>query len=380
MKSTDRSALDGSATYPRPLSAEVHYTPAAVAGMSPRLRWVVEHLSGASFSDAFWSGLTCDADDGSPAAGELGDFMAMLRIRHFSVGEVVKPRHPAIARQLGYQLFVPPRFLWPTLAVVLMLAEHCRRTVGEPVKLNNAWRPYSYNERVSDSTLRSDHPNGCGVDLAFATSTSRAKAEGFVRGLHAVMDLRLRLGLGYRVLHVGTFAPHGTEEWTYKGYGDEIVSPTVLPGVGRSAGASGGMMSQTVQILRSTIEALVAGARAAFVENYTQANGNAPAAALVDDTIGPFFEPVATQAICAWAGLVWAAYEHSDWDEIDALIAWKRDYYAALVDAGTVDPQRDVAGAFELVGRGQEIIEQRERGAMSGQLSDDELRELVGKG
>lgn len=232
MNDGDQAAAGGGAYYPRDLSTEVHYSPADVAGRHQRTRIVAEHLTGRAFPGRWWeahgdgcidrAAMRCEV---SPSVRELRSFMRTLGIRFFAVGEVVTPNHPGIAREYGYQLFIPPFFLWPILGVGLLVCDAIRAAIGEPIELRNAWRPQSYNDRVADSRIDSDHPNAAGFDLWFQSVSGRAKAEGFARGLHRTIGLDLSLGLGFRNLHIGTFSPLGPRHWTYNGYPDPPVGP-----------------------------------------------------------------------------------------------------------------------------------------------------------
>ena len=218
----------GEREYPVPIWSEVHYRPQIVASMLPELLRVIDALGG-DVDDAkleFRAGSAMP--DERPSVGELGAFLAEQGVRHFTAGELTRPNHPSIAHRCGYTEFVAPRWLWPVQIVSVLLADCARRAIGAPINCVNAWRPQSYNAEVADSTIRSDHPNAAGLDLVFRDAGERAKAEGVVRGIHAALNVRLRLGLGHQRLHVGAFAPQASASWVYKGYRDGEVKPWTL--------------------------------------------------------------------------------------------------------------------------------------------------------
>ena len=149
--------------------------------------------------------------------------------RHFSVPlEVCAPHDMAKAMECGYREFVPPEHMWPVAALLMHIADRCRDAVGEPVTLRNYWRPMSYNRLVSKSSIDSDHPNACGIDLDFASISSRQLAQEHVEGLVIRTNnaVRLSIGLGARSLHIGVL--NGSRYWTYGSFDalDEKVPQT----------------------------------------------------------------------------------------------------------------------------------------------------------
>ena len=153
--------------------------------------------------------------------GGFDAFRKACGVKYFSAREACTPRWKAKAKSVGYERFVPPQFVWPWCALVLKLCDGMRRAIEEPIKLRNLWRPQSYNRLVAGSGIESDHPNGCGADLYFSGVGSRRKAEGFLRGVHAVApELEMSLGLGARVVHVGVLSVKGGRTWFYETFTD----------------------------------------------------------------------------------------------------------------------------------------------------------------
>ncbi len=143
--------------------------------------------------------------------------------RYFDTDEIVTPNDKAKAESVGYDEFVPPEHTWGVVTLLVWIADQMRHEAGSPVKMRNLWRPMSYNRLVSTSGIESDHPNACGMDLDFKTSSARQEAEDWMAALIEASDnaARLSIGLGHKTLHVGVLSPCGSRSWKYKSYGSE---------------------------------------------------------------------------------------------------------------------------------------------------------------
>ena len=139
---------------------------------------------------------------------------------HFRIVEIVTPNDRGKAAAVGYSELVPPGHTWGVVCLLVWLADQLREAANSPVAMRNLWRPQSYNRRVAKSGLESDHPNACGIDLDFGSSSARQDAEDWLAGW--VSDTsnvaRLSVGLGDQSLHVGVLSPNGSRHWRYDSY------------------------------------------------------------------------------------------------------------------------------------------------------------------
>jgi len=145
-------------------------------------------------------------------------YMAAAGVQYFSAEEVARPfrKWPA--------LLLPPTYAWIGIAVLGTIADRLRELVGRPVKLRNWWRPEDYNEMVKGAEY-SDHLWACAIDLDFTgmwwtAVFARRKAQRWLRstfggilirqdvnGKPLIPAIYYSLGIGWRTLHVGLFAP-----------------------------------------------------------------------------------------------------------------------------------------------------------------------------
>ena len=144
---------------------------------------------------------------------------------YFSAKEIVTPHVADAAASVGYSELVPPGHTWGVVCLLVWLADQLREAAGSPVAMRNLWRPQSYNARVANSGIESDHPNACGVDLDFISGASRQSAEDWLakwldydasENVHNAA--RLSIGLGHQTLHVGVLSPNGSRCWRYDSY------------------------------------------------------------------------------------------------------------------------------------------------------------------
>lgn len=173
------------------------------------------------------TGTSCKVTNVTSTLYEFGKYLAENKVgKYFHLNELVTPNHKPIAKDLGYDVFVPPWIVWPQAVGLLFIADAIRDAIGNPVTLRNYWRPNTYNRRVSSSPtnpngsgINSDHPNGCSFDLDFASEVDREIASWMLLGMHRTNRLlEMSIGLGGRSIHVGILSPKRSRLWTYQSY------------------------------------------------------------------------------------------------------------------------------------------------------------------
>ena len=166
--------------------------------------------------------------DKSRRGADKSKFAAHLKAngvgKYFSVDEIVAPNDKAKAASVGYTELVPPTHTWGLSTLLVWIADQIRHEVGSPVAMRNMWRPQSYNALVSSSSINSDHPNACSIDLDFADYLDRGGAETWLAEWIVSNDnaARVSVGLGERSLHIGVLSPEGSRWWKYKSYLGEV--------------------------------------------------------------------------------------------------------------------------------------------------------------
>ena len=153
-----------------------------------------------------------------PTESSFYRYLKHIGVKYFGKSDkLTVPHNKAKARKVGYESFLPPRYLWPLAAIVLRLGDFCREGVGRSVAIRNLWRPQPYNKLVAKSGINSDHPNVCGADFDFKTPGDRKIAQGIIFALaYAFPELQISVGIGYKTLHVGALSPKGKRQWIYK--------------------------------------------------------------------------------------------------------------------------------------------------------------------
>jgi len=122
-------------------------------------------------------------------------------ITHFPAREVVKHSYPW-----------PPQLCWPGALVHCLLAEKMRPfNGGRPLNLRHWYRSWSFN-LVRRGAPRSDHLWACAVDLDFVglwalAVAARRRAQRWLLKESGIEQKVISLGVGWRTLHVGLFAP-----------------------------------------------------------------------------------------------------------------------------------------------------------------------------
>ncbi len=141
--------------------------------------------------------------------GDLGEFP------YLSAEEIVKPHHRDIAKELGYDEFVPPQESWVVVGCLALIHHQCRILAEGPVHVRNCYRPSAYNARVGGSA-GSDHLNGRAFDMDFKTPEACQRALKYVRSLYKhCPELELSMGVGRLTIHVGVLSDNGHRRWSY---------------------------------------------------------------------------------------------------------------------------------------------------------------------
>lgn len=153
---------------------------------------------------------------------QLDDYLKAVGVRHFSGRELGRPRDADLARELGFEDFVPPPDWWPRLAALALQAERLRAYVGGPILVTNAWRPEPYNDRVGGAS-GSDHIEACALDLRLPTEAAWVKACPWLLEEYKRPELSMSLGLGFnparRFVHLGMCSLGGNRRWRYTAAG-----------------------------------------------------------------------------------------------------------------------------------------------------------------
>lgn len=147
-----------------------------------------------------------DATVYEPTLSGLEAYMAAAGIKYFSAPEAVRPH------QQWPSLLIPPQCAWIALAVLGAIADHMRELAGRPVKLRNWWRPEDYNELAAKGAPYTDHLWAVAFDLDFTgpwwkAVFARRKAQRWLTKKSGIALRFISLGVGWRTLHVGLFAP-----------------------------------------------------------------------------------------------------------------------------------------------------------------------------
>jgi hypothetical protein len=156
--------------------------------------------------------------------------------QYSSAYELAKMNKPAIGAKYGYTLFLPPQIWWPKGAALALLQNRLRELVGEPVVINNWWRPKGYNEDPGvGGAPNGDHPDGDALDLNFRSAAAKWKACEFMYDLQqSEPTLKVSLGIygSGGVLHKGLQSAKGKRSWdSRKGKGVGITRATVNEGL-----------------------------------------------------------------------------------------------------------------------------------------------------
>ena len=115
----------------------------------------------------------------------LQQYLRDSGVRRITAQQMTRPNHPDIAREHGFDNFVPKKEWWPRGRLALaLLAEAIEKAIGEPVTIRNWWRPEAYNrDRRVAGASRSDHLSAHAIDIDYRSARSAQKAQSFVEQL-----------------------------------------------------------------------------------------------------------------------------------------------------------------------------------------------------
>jgi hypothetical protein len=135
-----------------------------------------------------------------------------------SAVELTRPNHPNIAKTFGFTVFLPKKEKWLKGAALALAQNRLRELVGEPVGINNWWRPPGYNEAVGGKT-KGDHPDADALDLNFRSAAAHKKAHDWVLANWYSAEPRLAISLGDypsspTVMHLGIQSRNGRRKWS----------------------------------------------------------------------------------------------------------------------------------------------------------------------
>ena len=153
-------------------------------------------------------------------AESVSGFQKYLRdsgVRKVSATQMTRPHHVAIARDVGFDVFLPKKAWWSRGAALALLAQAIEEAIGEPVTIRNWWRPARYNAdaRVAGAK-RSDHLTAHAIDIDYRSRRSAERARRWLEELRRKQPwLRLSVGSGPITTHVGIDSPLGSRQWTY---------------------------------------------------------------------------------------------------------------------------------------------------------------------
>jgi hypothetical protein len=150
-----------------------------------------------------------DPHDFSDTYLGLESFLGKVGIKYFGPREAVK---------MGYPW--PPQCCWVGLAVLLLIADHMRGLTGLPIRLRHWYRSEKFN-RERKGAPYSDHLWAVAVDLDFTGKWwtavfARRKAQRWLTRKAPILLRNISLGVGWRTLHVGLFAPRTLEKGRHR--------------------------------------------------------------------------------------------------------------------------------------------------------------------
>ena len=132
------------------------------------------------------------------------------KLRHFEAGEFITPASGGMS--------LPPRALWPNLALCALAADEYREQAGVPVRVRYGYRDVVLNTQVHGAP-RSDHLTASAVDLQCLgdrakAGTARAR-DRWTEALWRLPGLGVSIGEGATITHLGLLSPAGRRRWKY---------------------------------------------------------------------------------------------------------------------------------------------------------------------
>lgn len=147
----------------------------------------------------------------------LQNYLEDLGVEHFSAKEILKPWHPDIAKDLGWEdgLIMPPFHSLHLGIIPVLIADQLRSELGFPILCANWYRPDPYNTKVSSSSENSDHVSALAVDLQTNTMEEKKK---LLEAASELYENSLFMSLGNyksKRLHIGYATQLGRRRWDH---------------------------------------------------------------------------------------------------------------------------------------------------------------------
>lgn len=208
---------DGVTVYSEGDLPDIPFDPQTILARNPRFE--TEPMADRSYAIRKFGGKIVDASSYPYTLAGFQKFLDASGVNRqwSSAWELAKINRPSVGAKYGYTLFLPPQVWWPKAAALALLQNRVRELVGEPVVINNWWRPKGYNESVGGAP-RGDHPDGDALDLNFRSGASKWKAIDYLYGiLESEPSLSVSLGIYSSAgsIHIGLQSANGKRTWDH---------------------------------------------------------------------------------------------------------------------------------------------------------------------
>jgi hypothetical protein len=148
----------------------------------------------------------------------LQRFLSCLGVTDYlSAREICRPHNEDVALDLGYTYLIPPKQSWNSVGVISLIHKRCRELAESPIYVRNCYRPADYNELVGGAPV-SDHLclDGCAAfDMDFVSPEAKQKCEEYIEDLYKKDYLKMSLGEGSQMYHIGVLSERGNRRWSY---------------------------------------------------------------------------------------------------------------------------------------------------------------------
>lgn len=215
---------------------DIPFDPAVIAAKNPR--FATEPMADRAYAITKFGGKVADPRAYPYTLAGFQQYLDASGVnrQYSSAWEMAKMNKPAIGAKYGYTLFLPPQVWWPKGACLALLQNRLRELVGEPLVINNWWRPKGYNEDSGvGGAPNGDHPDGDALDLNFRSAAAKWKACEYMYNLQqSEPTLKVSLGIygSGGVLHTGIQSAKGKRSWDHrKGPHASITRATVNEGL-----------------------------------------------------------------------------------------------------------------------------------------------------
>lgn len=132
--------------------------------------------------------------------------------------EIVTPGTPDLAKKCGVTYLLPAQTSWARSAAITLWATQMIPIAGEKPNIISWYREPCYNKGIGGAGA-SDHISARSMDIDFATSSGRRKAQKWLCQFWN-SSLNMQIGLGGSVIHLGSQSPRGKRHWFYASYED----------------------------------------------------------------------------------------------------------------------------------------------------------------